>query len=115
VSDGLYYLPDGFRESGRGSTRAADAAESARHYLNRATPDAASYAGADEFVVAVTDTRDIQSRGVGGASEGRDGMALADHRVAALGEDTQDAARGTIQGGAALAESALARNIADAI
>ncbi|MDT0346573.1 hypothetical protein [Streptomyces litchfieldiae] len=113
-ADGLYYLPDGFRESGQGSGRAADAAESTRHYLGRATPNAASYAGADEFVTAVTNTRDTQSRGVAGAAEGRDNMAASDYQVAALGEETEAGANTAI-GAAALTDSPVARGIADGI
>ncbi|MDT0305676.1 hypothetical protein RM780_01690 [Streptomyces sp. DSM 44917] len=110
--DGLYYLPDGFRRSARGSTEAADAAESTRHYLSRATPNAAGYAGADAFVHAVVSTRDTQVRGVAGAGEGREAMARADVHVAATGEDL-DVAAGTVLGRVTVTE--VSRRIADGI
>ncbi|RMI29997.1 hypothetical protein [Streptomyces triticirhizae] len=86
-TDGLYYLPDGFRESGRGSADTADAAESSRRYLGQATANSASYAGADAFVGSLNGTRDRQVREVDQAAEGRENMAESDYQVAAGGEE----------------------------
>jgi hypothetical protein len=97
-ADGLYYLPEGFREGARGNTTAADAAESTHRTLSRVQINAASYAGADAFVNALTTTRDTQSRGVVKAAEGRENMAAADNNVAGIGEET-DAAAGQSLGG----------------
>ena len=108
MSDGLYYLPDGFREGAEGSDAAAEAAASTRRYLGRATPNAASYAGADEFVQAVTATRDTQARGVARAAEDRSGMADTDRQVAAYGEEMDAAATGVLGQVAAMADRGIA-------
>ncbi|RKN45612.1 hypothetical protein [Streptomyces hoynatensis] len=110
--DGLYYLPEGFRGSARLSGQTADAAESTRHYLGRATPDPGSYAGATEFVSAVTGTRDTQARGVAKAAEGRENMAAASSYVAATGEEMDGAAH-TVVG--AVTVTPVSRQVADGI
>ncbi|MDT0321159.1 hypothetical protein [Streptomyces millisiae] len=116
--DGLYYIPDGFRESARGSYETADMAESTRRYLDRATPNASSYAGADAFVNAVISTRDKQSRGVSRAAEGRENMAGADHVVADTGDEMEIGAEASINAAASSVESRnspIFRGISDAI
>ena len=96
--DGLYYLPDGFREGARHNASTADAAEGTSRYLGRIQIDTAAYAGADAFPAALSATRDKQARGVAQAAEGRDNMAAADRHVAATG-DEMDTAAGTALGG----------------
>ncbi|TDC63104.1 hypothetical protein [Streptomyces hainanensis] len=116
--DGLYYIPDGFRESARGSYETAEMAESTRRYLDRATPNASSYAGADAFVNAVISTRDTQSRGVSRAAEGREGMAGADNFVAGTGDEMEVDADAAINVAASTVESrnsAVFRGISDAV
>jgi hypothetical protein len=115
--DGLYYFSDGFREAAQGSVSSADAAESTRRYLERAAPNAASYAGADEFVNAVTATRDKQSRGVARAADGRENMATADHQVAGLGDELEADADASLNAAHAAAGEAapVDRSIADGV
>ncbi|MEO3753661.1 hypothetical protein [Streptomyces sp. B6B3] len=113
--DGLHYFSDGFREAAQGSVSSADAAESTRRYLGRAAPNAASWAGADEFVNAVTATRDKQSQGVARAAEGRENMAASDHQVAGLGDELEVDADASLNAAhAAVGEAAAVdRSIAD--
>ncbi|UED83394.1 hypothetical protein [Streptomyces profundus] len=85
-NEGLYYLPEGFREGARANTDTADAADGVSRYLGRVPIDPAGYAGADAFPKALTSTRDVQSRSVARAAEGRTNMAAADRSVATTGE-----------------------------
>jgi hypothetical protein len=101
-ADGLYYLPEGFREGARANESTAEAAENTRNQLGRVRIDAAAYGGADAFVAALTATRDAQARSVGRAAEGRRNMAAADTTVAGIGEET-DTAAGQALGGASAA------------
>jgi hypothetical protein len=109
-------MPDGYRESGRGSLESADAGESAHGYLRRATANVASYAGAVEFPNAVNETRDVQARGVARAVEGRQNMSHADYTAADTGEVT-DIETGLIvaQGNNEVATTTEALRIADGI
>ncbi|GAB2912660.1 hypothetical protein [Streptomyces mayteni] len=100
-ADGLWYLPEGFREAARANTDTADAAETTRQLLNQVQVDAASYGGADAFVSALTETRDTQARGAARAAEGRQNMAAADTQVADTGEQ-MDAAAGQALGAASI-------------
>ncbi|MDT0343956.1 hypothetical protein [Streptomyces litchfieldiae] len=109
--DGLFYIPDEFRESARVSLDSADAAEGTRRQLRNAQPDAGCFGGADAFVTALTSTRDRQLREVGQAAEGRENMSDADHRTADIGEEMDVAAEATVT----RANSAVARAIADGI
>jgi hypothetical protein len=115
--DGLFYFSDGFREAARGSVSSADAAESTRRYLEQGAPNASSYAGADEFVNAVTATRDKQSKGVAQAAESRENMATADNQVAGLGDELEvDADMSLNAAHATVGEAApVDRSIADGI
>lgn len=112
-ADGLWYLPEGFREGARANVETAEAAENARRYLGQVQVNAASYGGADAFVDALTTTRDAQARGVAQAAEGRQNMAAADHQVADLGEEV-DAAAGQALG-AASTRIAADRAVADGL
>ncbi|WP_049580350.1 hypothetical protein [Streptomyces sp. SBT349] len=112
-ADGLWYIPEGYREAARANTDTAEAAESARRLLGQVQVNAASWGGADAFVNALTTTRDTQARGTAAAAEGRQNMAAADERVAALGEEV-DAAAGQVLGGAS-AGARIDRTIADGL
>ena len=109
--DGLYYLPDGFREGARRSGATADAAESTHRQLSRMSINNAAYAGADAFPTALSATRDKQARGVSQAGEARENMAAADNQVAAMGEE-MDTTAGQALGSAAIQAD---RDIADSI
>ncbi|MFD5318810.1 hypothetical protein [Streptomyces sp. NPDC127098] len=113
-ADGLWYLPEGFREGARANVETAEAAENTRRYLGQVQVDAASYGGADAFVSALTTTRDAQARGVAQAAEGRQNMAAADTQVADLGEEV-DAAAGQALGTAASTRIAADRSVADGL
>jgi hypothetical protein len=103
-ADGLWYIPEGFREGARANTETAEAAENTQRYLGQVQVNAASYGGATEFVNALTTTRDVQARGAGMAAEGRHNMATADNTVADTGEEV-DAAAGQAMGNAAVAST----------
>ncbi|TDC13081.1 hypothetical protein E1265_28580 [Streptomyces sp. 8K308] len=116
-ADGLWYLPEGFREAARANVDTAEAAENARRYLGQVQVNAASYGGAGDFVNALTTTRDAQARGVAHAAEGRQNMAAADNQVAELGEGV-DAAAGQALGAAAASVQARVpadRTVADGL
>ncbi|WP_129837668.1 hypothetical protein [Streptomyces sp. RFCAC02] len=108
-TDGLFYMPEEFRESARGSLESADAAESTRRRLGTAQPDAGRFGGADAFVGALVSTRDRQMREVEQAAEGREEMAGADQRTADIGEEMESAAESALT----RAHTAVARAIAD--
>jgi hypothetical protein len=99
-ADGLWYIPEGFREGARANTETAEAAENTQRYLGQVQVNAASWGGADAFVNALNTTRDVQARGVATAAEGRNNMATADNQVADTGEEV-DAAAGQVMGNAA--------------
>ncbi|ONK16063.1 hypothetical protein [Streptomyces sp. MP131-18] len=99
-ADGLWYIPEGFREAARASTETAEAAENAGRRLGQVQVNAASWGGADAFVNALTTTRDVQARGAALAAEGRRNMAGADNQVAGIGEEV-DVAAGQALGAAA--------------
>jgi hypothetical protein len=99
-ADGLWYIPEGFREGARANTDTAEAAENTQRYLGQVQVNGASWGGADAFVSALTTTRDTQARGVAMAAEGRHNMATADNTVADTGEEV-DAAAGQAMGTAA--------------
>ncbi|MGP3967368.1 hypothetical protein [Streptomyces sp. 6N223] len=101
-ADGLWYIPEGFREGARANTDTAEAAENTQRLLNQVQVNGASWGGADAFVNALTTTRDVQARGVATAAEGRHNMAAADNNVADIGEEV-DAAAGQAMGNAAAA------------
>lgn len=100
-ADGLWYIPEGFREGARANTETAEVAENTRRYLGQVQVNAASYGGATDFVSAVTTTRDAQSRGVAMAAEGRTNMAAADNTVADTGEEVDAAAGQALDAAAA--------------
>lgn len=100
-ADGLWYIPEGFREGARANTSAAEAAETTQRALRQVRVNAAGWGGADAFVGALTTTRDAQARGAAVAAEGRQHMATADHRVADLGEEVDTAAGQALDGAAA--------------
>ncbi|MGP4113358.1 hypothetical protein ACTWP5_20895 [Streptomyces sp. 4N509B] len=95
-ADGLWYLPEGFREGARGNEATAQAAETTRDLLNRVQVNASDYGGADAFVTALTTTRDTNARGAAHAAEGRHNMAAADTQVADYGEEMDAAAAQTL-------------------
>lgn len=109
--DGLYVIPDRFRESARMSLDSAEAAEDVRRQLGNAQPDAQRFGGADAFVASLNATRDRQRREVGQAAEGRENMSDADQRTADIGEETDGAAEAAL----VQADTAVARAIADGI
>jgi hypothetical protein len=90
--DGLWYMPEGFREGARANTTASDAAAATEGTLRGVQVNAASYGGADAFVNALIETRDVQARGVAMAAEGRQNMATADNNVADIGIEVDSAA-----------------------
>ncbi|RMI29788.1 hypothetical protein [Streptomyces triticirhizae] len=112
-TDGLYYLPEGFREGARGNAETADAAEGAARYLGRVPVNTAGYAGADAFPKALTSTRDAQARGITQAAEGRTHMAQADRTVAATGEGMDTAAAQALS--RVTVTTPVDRGVADAI
>ncbi|MFD5319941.1 hypothetical protein [Streptomyces sp. NPDC127098] len=109
--DGLCFIPERFRESGRMSLDAAEEAEVVRRQLGNAQPEAGRFGGADAFVASLNATRDRQRREVGQAAEGRENMSDADHRTADIGEETDVAAEAAV----VRADTAVARAIADGI
>ncbi|MGP4109442.1 hypothetical protein ACTWP5_00815 [Streptomyces sp. 4N509B] len=111
TTDGLYYLPEGFRDGARQNANTADAAEGARRYLSQTEVNAAGYGGADAFPRALEATRDKQARGIAQAEEGRNNMAAADQVVAITGEE-MDAAAGQALGAASVAAD---RGVADGV
>ncbi|TDC20700.1 hypothetical protein E1265_20920 [Streptomyces sp. 8K308] len=116
--DGLYYIPDGFRESARGSFETADLAESTRRYLDRAVPNPNSYADGGHFAGKVDATRLEQMGGVARAAEGRENMAGRDHVVADTGDEMEIGAEAAINTAASSVESRnspIFRGISDAV
>jgi hypothetical protein len=112
-ADGLWYIPEGFREAAHASAETAEAAENTRRLLGQVQVNATSWGGADAFVSALTTTRDAQARGAAMAAEGRRNMAAADNQVAGIGEET-DAAAGQALG-AASAHVRADRTVADGL
>ncbi|GAB2881181.1 hypothetical protein [Streptomyces mayteni] len=109
--DGLYFIPDEFREAARVSLESADAAEGARRQLGNAQPDAGGFGGADAFVASLIATRDRQVREVGQAAEGRENMSDADQLTADIGDETDMGATAAVT----QVDTAVARAIADGI
>lgn len=104
-ADGLWYIPEGFREGARANTETAEAAENTQRYLSQVQVNAASWGGADAFVSALTTTRDTQARGAASAAEGRNNMATADNNVADMGEEVDSAAGQALASGSAAASA----------
>jgi hypothetical protein len=114
--DGLSYLIDGYIQGAQGSESTAEAAESTQRALGQVVANAGSWGGAgvaDAFVNAVNTTRDIQSRGVAQAAEGRHGMAASDVTIAAIGADTDTAAAQEL--GSVSAQMQFDQGVADGV
>ncbi|RKN45587.1 hypothetical protein [Streptomyces hoynatensis] len=107
-ADGLYYLPEGFREGARRNGITADAAEEAGDSLRRVRIDDAAYAGAGAFPAALATVRDTQARSLAQAAQGRDSMAAADSAVAATGEEMDATATEALGSASTLADRAIA-------
>ncbi|MDT0341286.1 hypothetical protein [Streptomyces litchfieldiae] len=112
-ADGLWYIPEGFREGARANTTSADAAETTRQLLGRVQVSATSYGGATEFVNALIETRDTSAQGAARAAEGRQNMAAADNQVADTGEEMDAAAAQAL--GAASTRVQADQTIADGL
>jgi hypothetical protein len=114
-ADGLWYIPEGFREGARSNADTAEAAENTRQLLSQVQVNASSYGGATEFVNALIETRDTQARGAGRAAEGRQNMATADNQVADTGEEMDAAAAQALSAAAAATQVQADQTIANGL
>ncbi|OEU96382.1 hypothetical protein [Streptomyces oceani] len=112
-SEGLEYLPEGYREGGRGSVKSADAAEGAQKYLRGVNAVPGSFGGASSYTDALNANATRQAEDAGLAAQDRNTMSDADHQAADLGEETDAAAAAAQRLSDPAGHSAIAQGITD--
>ncbi|WP_129842968.1 hypothetical protein [Streptomyces sp. RFCAC02] len=109
ASDGLWYVPSGYRSAGRLDDETSEGADGVARTLGSVHMSPSSWGGADAFVSSVLSKRDDHVTGARRARDDRSHWADTDVRAAGHGEE------GDIAAGAAVRAVQIDTNITDAI
>lgn len=112
-NDALEYIPERFRDSGRGNADAAESAAALARRFRGVTVSSGSFGGAGGagFAAAVTSAVEGRSKGATRVAEQREDLGHSVRSVAMIGEDSDAAASSALR----LAAPQIDRSVADAL